>query len=609
MARKDTGSEILTKVQQATELVKKGTSLTEVWKTVGISKQTYTCWKEICDGIQSELRTQSESTSKKQVSLDQQVIQMMDKLKEIQGQVRKYKRQLKTTISSVETVPPIQEELARANDQITQLRDKYKKSRNEIQKYKRQLKGANTKAESADQTILTLQKELEVAEVKRLQFAPPKKDRNQVQTESAKPKKRTDETNCPCDKLHKTVAGKDPSVKIKAGVQNQFPKAEDQLDNNRKADSQPKTQSQIHQQIRDHGPADGSKLCDRGKKYTGIGQLFQNTRNLCNGRAYPIGIDFEDESITLVQLSRRKDAVGLVDARKVMAPDGIDVESSDWSKWMVSSLKDIVRISNFKNHEVALALPVRYTYIDHCIIPQSESLDYPSEIFRQIQKKLPYKATRENTIIKHISTDGDYVVAFAVERQCIEHYLAVCEMAKLKPKLFTVWPLAMTNCYSSLWNQNDESFTMLFDVALDYTNMVICRDTSLYYARTIPIGVRDLERAYMLDILIEQIAASRLSFANCYGAPPIKRCIFLAGQEANHEIFTRIALQSAIPAQMGNPFGVIKFAKGGLEALDTNNIRPCWSAAFGLSLDRNWSNLVSSKTDVPTNKATFPHKS
>ena len=147
-------------------------------------------------------------------------------------------------------------------------------------------------------------------------------------------------------------------------------------------------------------------------------------------------------------------------------------------------------------------------------------------IFQLMQRKLPYKATPENTIIKWIPTEGSRVVAIALEREQVERCLAICDKTKLKPETFSVWPFALITSYSLLPGQTDGSFVMLLDVAKSYTNVVICRDEKLYYARTIHVGARDLESGTSIRFLVDEINSCRAHFAKIYGERPIERSIF-----------------------------------------------------------------------------------
>jgi Tfp pilus assembly PilM family ATPase len=320
------------------------------------------------------------------------------------------------------------------------------------------------------------------------------------------------------------------------------------------------------------------------KQHSWLTKLFQNARSFCYDQICPIGIDIEDECITLVQLSTSRDGMNLIDAKKLVGPYGIDVESDDWGKWAVSSLREAMRGSKFRSRKVSLAVPVRDTFIDHLILPEADSADAHVEVFQRMQKHLPYEATQDNTIIKIIPSEKDRVLAIALERPRIETYLAMCEKARLKPQVFSVWPMAMANCYSLLWTRKDDTFVMLFDVAMHYTNVVICRNKTLYYARTIPMGAQDLESSAMIQLLCKQISDARKQFKEYYNEGPIERNIFFAGQAADRKVIAKIVNTLHVPAQMGDPFGVVKINNGDSDAVDAKKCRPSWSVAFGLSL-------------------------
>jgi chromosome segregation ATPase len=100
MARTYSGSEIVTKVLQATKLIEKGTPSKEVWNKAKITRQTYNRWKEICDSIYSHFKAQMDNTSEKLTSSEikmQQLVERINtanmKLKDARNQIRNLKSQ------------------------------------------------------------------------------------------------------------------------------------------------------------------------------------------------------------------------------------------------------------------------------------------------------------------------------------------------------------------------------------------------------------------------------------------------------------------------------------------------------------------------------------
>ncbi len=650
MAKTYTGSEIVAKIEQATELLEKGTPPKEIWSHLDITRQTYNRWKQLYDAIRSKFESSATRASKKMDLLTKQVAQLKDKLKEAQNQVRKLKGQQKAAEQKLGKAADVQAELDKANAKIalgtkkvTQLESQLKTARTESKaagESKEEFAQVQKRIVRSEELAERLEKKLAFAESELKQYVELQKEHQQLQDVLEESAQQVGDTNDLREQLTQTVNEKmllgHSVVGLRAqvsGIQSQLGSeketreqlelrhSEDQkrlqvltaeLDQLRAGqvsllnapspgvnvdppeaarqgkpaamDGKLQQEGERYRQMLAKDLSEDSLSAENEKQNSWLGKLYQNARSLCYDQTCPIGVEFEDECITLVQLSTSRDGMSLIDAKKLVGPYGIDVESGDWGKWAINGLKEVMRGSKFKGRKVSMALPVRDTYIDHLIIPQGEFCDYPKEIFERMQDNLPYEATFENTIIKYMPTEGDCVLAIALERQRVERYVAMCEHAKLKPRVFSVWPMAMANCYSLLWTRKDDSFVMLFDVAMHYTNIVICRGSVLYYARTIPVGAQDLETGSMMGPLSDQIAESRAQFTQLYGEHRIRKNIFFAGQAADREMITRIVKNSRMSAQMGDPFGVIKISYRDSEAVDANKCRPSWSVAFGLSL-------------------------
>ncbi len=309
--------------------------------------------------------------------------------------------------------------------------------------------------------------------------------------------------------------------------------------------------------------------------------LLTRASRLLRNKTLPIGIDMEDDSLTLIQLQKKSSGFKLVQATRVSGHPDLEPESLGWANWAVDTLKQVTQTGGFKGRKAALALPVRDTYIDHLKISKKKCQDYEGKIFEKIGPKLPFRATAENTIIKYIACTDERTLAIVLNREQVDHYMALCVQAQLEPALLSVWPIAMANSFKIICPQQESSFVLLLDMATERTNVVICRDARVYYARSIPIGVRDLTIESLITPLAEQINACRKHFGSLYGET-IGRTVFLASDKADHNTLWKITREAKLSAQLGNPFETVKMSSR--QSKNNNQHRAGWSTALGLSI-------------------------
>jgi hypothetical protein len=589
MGKSYTGDQIVAKVRQASRLIEQGKPLREVWPSVQISRQTYNRWKEICDSIQCELDSQAKETAKQIDSFDEENRQLRSELKKVQDRVREYERRLEAADQQLSTLSALQDQLSeadnvrRSSDKVIEdLRIQLSSAERQLQEQIATNEDLQHRYEHSEEHSRKITGQLERGNIEQANLSGSIKDsaREGGSNSSARSTSQawdglsedspSQNMNLPSkDDVDETIG---ESVEVKRGPQGK-----------RCTQTPEETLSEVEQRA-------GGSTQD-----TWIAKLCRNMRGGLRERACPIGIDIQDDCITMVQLGMAKDRINLVQARKVITPHSIEPDTADWGRWAVGAIRDSIRSGGFRNSKVCLSLPVRNTFIESVAIP-GNTPDPETTIFQLMQRKLPYKATPENTIIKWIPTEGSHVVAIALERKQVERCLAICDKTKLKPETFSVWPLALITSYSLLPAQTDSSFVMLLDVAKSYTNVAVCRDKKLYYARTIHVGARDLASSTSIRFLVDEIDSCRAHFANIYGDRPIERSIFFVGDSVDRNTIVKIAKQVGISAQLGNPFGVMKVSDRSVEVVGAENSGSSWLVAIGLGLEKGMSRRAKSRT-------------
>jgi len=124
---------------------------------------------------------------------------------------------------------------------------------------------------------------------------------------------------------------------------------------------------------------------------------------------------------------------------------------------------------------------------------------------------------------------------------------------------------------------------MLICIEAGCTNIVICRHKNLLFARTIPIGTKQLNINEMITRLVLELSSCRQQFFSIYKKAQIERLIFFSGNVVDKEICTTIAKQMEIPAQMGDCMAAVDVADHTATGTDRRNSQLSWAIALGLS--------------------------
>jgi len=190
-------------------------------------------------------------------------------------------------------------------------------------------------------------------------------------------------------------------------------------------------------------------------------------------------------------------------------------------------------------------------------------------------------------MMKYLPTEQDYILVMATQRRIIDRHLAIYEKAGLKIKSIGVWPVALTNCYAKFFGRHTvdrKAIVMLLDIQANCTNLVICRHTNLIFACSIPIGAKRLNDERIITRLVLELTACRRRLASIYQNARIERLIFLSGRAVDAEIYTTIAKQLEIQAQMGDCLAAVEMVDSYRSEIEARDGNVNWATAFGLSL-------------------------
>jgi Tfp pilus assembly PilM family ATPase len=342
------------------------------------------------------------------------------------------------------------------------------------------------------------------------------------------------------------------------------------------------------------------------QRITGLPGAFFQTWN--TAKWYPIGVDMGDDALTMVQLGDNGKGINLIAGSSKNRPEDIEPGSSSWQRWAIETVCELISNGKFRGKDVIATIPTSEVFIDNMKMPNIEKDKLENAIFSRIKLKLPFEP--DDAMIKFVSAEEDNVLVIATERKKIDRHLAIYERADLQIKSIAVWPTALTNCYVKFFGRRKsdvEAIVMLLDIDTHHTNVVICRHRNPLFARSIPIGSKQLEMAAKsgehhlgtgsnpavvsssttsepTGRLVLELAACKRRFGSMHEEARIERLIFFSSQSVDRDICTTIAKQLEMPAQMGDCLAAIETANLYSLGIDRRQCKVNWATAFGLSL-------------------------
>jgi len=333
----------------------------------------------------------------------------------------------------------------------------------------------------------------------------------------------------------------------------------------------------------------------------------------------PIGVDLGDDALTIAQLACDGNNVTFIAGASEDRPQDVISGSIYWQRWAIDTIHELTANSKFRGKDVIASIPSSELFIDNIKMPKTETKsdvqdtkrNIKDAIIPKIKQKLPFDPN--GAMIKYIPADEDNVLVIAARREIIDRHLAIYENAGLTIRSIGVWPFALTNTYNKFFSRRKEdieAYACLIDIEASYTNVVMCRHENLLFARSIPIGAKQINKNEIVTRFLLELTVCKRSFLSMYRKAKIERLVFLSGQAVDIEICAKIAKQLEVPAQMGDCLAAVKIAKSFnpeinkkqdeelldepsvsenqkteiQKQIDRRNCQIRWATAFGLSL-------------------------
>jgi Tfp pilus assembly PilM family ATPase len=326
---------------------------------------------------------------------------------------------------------------------------------------------------------------------------------------------------------------------------------------------------------------------------------------------YSIGVDVGGDNLKIVQLADNGEGINLIDGGYENRPVSVQAGSIEWQRWAIEAIRQVTTSGKFCGRNIIAAIPANEVFIDHMRMPKTNGAGPADAIFAKIKQKLPFEPIRENTMLKYVQTEDNNVLVMATERKIIDRHLAIYEKTGLKIKSIGVWPIALTNSYTRFFGRRRtdlQAIVMLVCMEWNCTNVVICRHKNLLFARSVPIGAKqlngqiypksdedssDAEKA--LTRLVFELTACKRQFLSMHRNAQIERLVFLSDEAMDKDICTAIAKHLEMPAQIGDclaaveitepwRFGIDRRLSGSVETSVQKKEQINWTTVFGLSL-------------------------
>ncbi|MGH7180045.1 MAG: pilus assembly protein PilM [Tepidisphaeraceae bacterium] len=249
-------------------------------------------------------------------------------------------------------------------------------------------------------------------------------------------------------------------------------------------------------------------------------------------RGNPIGIDFGSDCLRLAQVQWTGTEHRLIAAASADVPSHLPRTLPARLAFFVEATRDLLSQGGFKGRQAVLGLPVASMTIQHLRMAKMDEAELKKALPWEARGKLPFDPA--HALIRHMIAGEVYqdqdpkyeVILMAAAREFVDQLLDSAVKAKLDVVGMNVEPRSIVDCFSHVHRRSTETeVTNLFvDIGSSGSRAIIARGQSIQFARSIPIGGEQFNRATATELRQGVQDAKMLRLKMGHAAPALDEC-------------------------------------------------------------------------------------
>jgi len=216
----------------------------------------------------------------------------------------------------------------------------------------------------------------------------------------------------------------------------------------------------------------------------------------------PIGLDIGHHSIKMIQLAINGDQIVVLAADEARVDAGIDGDSEERRRSIISAIKRMLAEGNFHGRNVVSCLPNDRLKMTSLRLPETETAQIEQALAKEATQRFGLDPSKDtiNYIVAGTVRHGDEVknelILFATDDETIRNHIAMLEEAQLRPVAIDAIPCALFRTFErSLRRQEDKERTVVFvDIGSRFATVVFGRGGEICFVKQVALGEERLNR-------------------------------------------------------------------------------------------------------------------
>ena len=229
----------------------------------------------------------------------------------------------------------------------------------------------------------------------------------------------------------------------------------------------------------------------------------------------------------MLQLARAGGHYAVAAAGRWHYPAGSD-DPARRRELAVAAVRDMMHSGGFHGRHVVSCIPADQLAINNVRLPQMPPDELASAVAWECQERFGFEVTpgRVHYInageVRQGSESRDEIILLAVTEQTVREHLELLEEMALQPLHIDAEPTALFRAYRRFLRraQDESAVTVIVDVGLSATKVIVARGTTIVLIKTIDVAGRRFNEAVAKELGLTYEEARHLRERSWRACPP-----------------------------------------------------------------------------------------
>ncbi len=239
---------------------------------------------------------------------------------------------------------------------------------------------------------------------------------------------------------------------------------------------------------------------------------------LHKNKRHPIALDVGNDSIKMLQIQLIGSVARVSACGRWRFPEVPAGDVQQRRDLALAAVRDMLKKGGFKGRKVISVLPSSVLAIKNVRLPHVGERELAQAVAWEAKERLEFEAKPDQMgflnagEVRQGAETRDEVIILAAPQQVVDDHLSMLDAMGLEPQHIDAEPIGLFRAFERHLRRkaDEQTVTMLVDVGLGGTRVVVARGRQIVFLKTIDIGGRNLNEAVASHLNLSYTEAADL---------------------------------------------------------------------------------------------------